>query len=189
MKIAWYVNGTLASNVNSISTSGEGSHISSLIIPGYPQYNNSEIECYAFGSVNGINYINNSVVILQIQGNTLSLIYVNVSIVINIGKLTMVGNLLCDRQDNCIICSWYPPFSLVPIPSYIVNITNDSSGELVNKSFTANTNWTFCIIPSQFSTYTISVAGNNTAGEGEINTTTKEINTGQFKKFILTFYY
>ena len=74
------------------------------------------------------------------------------------------------------------PFSLVPISGYIVNIINDSSGELVNKSFIGNTNWNFCVTPSQFGTYMISVAGNNTAGEGEINTITKEINTGQFWK-------
>ena len=75
VKIAWYINGTLATNINGITTNGEGSHISSLTIPGYPQYNNSEVECYAFGSVNGINYINNSVAILLIQGNTLSNIH------------------------------------------------------------------------------------------------------------------
>ena len=92
----------------------------------------------------------------------------------------MVDNLVCDRQDNCMICSWYPPFSIVPISGYSVNISNDSSGELANQSFIANTNWNFCVTPSQFGTYTISVAGNNTAGEGEITTITKEINTGQF---------
>ena len=80
------------------------------------------------------------------------------------------------------ICSWYSPFSLVPIPDYIVNITNESIDELVNQSFTASTNWTFCVTPSQFGTYTISVAGNNTAGEGEISTMKLEINTGQFLK-------
>ena len=80
------------------------------------------------------------------------------------------------------ICSWYSPFSLVPIPGYIVNITNESSGELVNQSFTASTYWTFCITPSQFGTYTISVAGNNSAGGGELSTITKEINTSQFLK-------
>ena len=78
------------------------------------------------------------------------------------------------------ICSWSSPFSLVPIPDYIINITNESIEELVNQSFTASTNWTFCITPSQFGIYTISVAGNNTAGKGEISIIKLEINTGQF---------
>ena len=134
------------------------------------------MECYAFGTVEGSSYVNNSVAVLRIQGN-ISGVW-NISSVINVGKLSKVGNLVCDRQDNCINCSWSAPFSLVTIPGYIVNITNCSSGELVNKSFTASTNWTFCITPSQFGAYTVGIAGNNTAGEGERNTITKEIQTG-----------
>ena len=73
MKITWLVNGTAPTN--DITQLGVGSTNSILTILGYPQYNNSEVECYAFGSVNGINYINSSVAILLIHGNTLSNIH------------------------------------------------------------------------------------------------------------------
>ena len=86
---------------------------------------------------------------------------------------------MCKRQHQiCTICTWSPPFSLVPIPGYVVNVTKDFNGE-ISQNVTADTTWTFCISPSQFDNYTVSVAGNNTAGEGEISVTTTDINTGE----------
>ena len=41
---------------------------------------------------------------------------------------------------------------------------------------TSSTTWQYC--PSQFGTYTISVAGNNSAGEGEITTTLLHVPKG-----------
>ena len=58
-------------------------------------------------------------------------------------------------------CSWPPPFSLVSIPVYIINVTY--GGELVTQNTTYSTTWQYC--PSQFDTYTISVVGNNSAWE------------------------
>ena len=74
--VTWNVNGTGSTNSDIIQlgivTNGAGSPNSSLIIPGYPQYNNTIVRCNAFGSVNGNNYVNFSQSTLRIQGNTLS---------------------------------------------------------------------------------------------------------------------
>ena len=86
---------------------------------------------------------------------------------------------MCKREHHsCAICTWSPPFSLVPIPGYVVNVTKDYNEE-ISQNFTVNTSWTFCISPSQFDNYTVSVAGNNAAGEGERNNMTIEIKTGK----------
>ena len=86
---------------------------------------------------------------------------------------------MCKRQQHtCATCTWSPPFSLVSIPGYVVNVTKDYNGE-ISQHFTADTTWTFCINSSQFGNYTVSVAGNNTAGEGERNNMTIEIKTGE----------
>ena len=91
---------------------------------------------------------------------------------LSLGKLAAVNNLICHVQSQYINCSWSPPFSLVSIHGYIINVTY--GGELVTQNTTSFTTWQYC--PSQFDTYTISVAGNNSVGEGEI--VTKEIATG-----------
>ena len=83
-----------------------------------------------------------------------------------LGQLAAVNNLICHIQSQCINCSWSPPFSLVSIPGYIINVTY--GGELVTQNTTSSTTWQYC--PSQFGNHTISVAGNNSAGEGEIST-------------------
>ena len=74
--VIWFVNGTGSTNNEIIQlgivTNGAGSPNSSLIIPGYPQYNNTVVKCNAFGSVDGNNYFNFSESTLRIQGNTLS---------------------------------------------------------------------------------------------------------------------
>ena len=94
------------------------------------------------------------------------------------GKLSEVGNLTCTRQDySCIKCFWSPPFSLdgVPIYGYIINVTNEED----NTQYTTvsnTTSWIYC--PSQFGTYTISVAGNNSAGEGKISATSITLAAG-----------
>ena len=95
---------------------------------------------------------------------------------LSLGELAAVNNLICHVQDQYINCSWSPPFSLVSIPSYIINVTY--GGELVTQNTTSSTTWQYC--PSQFGIYTykISVAGNNSAGEGEINTTSVTLHTG-----------
>ena len=86
---------------------------------------------------------------------------------LSLGQLAAVINLTCHVQSQYINCSWCPPFSLVSIPGYIINVSY--GGELVTQNTTSSTTWQYC--PSQFGTYTISVAGNNSAGEGEISTT------------------
>ena len=73
--VTWNINGTGSTNNNIIQlgivTTGAGSPNSSLIIPGYPQYNNTVVTCNAFGSVDGSSYFNFSESTLRIQGNTL----------------------------------------------------------------------------------------------------------------------
>ena len=85
------------------------------------------------------------------------------------GKLPVVENLTCTRQGYCCInCSWFPPFSLdcVPIYGYIINVTNEGD----NTQYTTTSNTTSLIYcPKQFSNYTVSIAGNNSAGEGNIS--------------------
>ena len=85
---------------------------------------------------------------------------------LSLGKLADVNNLICHVQSQYINCSWSPPFSLVSIPGYIINVTY--GGELVTQNTTSSATWQYC--SSQFGTYKISVAGNNSAGEGEITT-------------------
>ena len=178
--ITWSVNGTGSADNKiiqlGITTNGAGSSNSSLTIPGYPQYNNTIVRCNAFGSVNGNSYFNFSDSTLKIQGNMLFGVHFNYSFLL--GKLTNVRNLVCKRQQHCATCTWSPPFSLVSIPGYVVNVTKHFSGE-ISEHFTTDTNWTFCISPSQFDNYTVSVAGNNTAGEGDTSSMTIEINTGE----------
>ena len=180
MGIIWNVNGTGSANNDIIKlgivTYGAGSSNSSLTIPGNPQYNNTVVRCLAFGSVDGNSYFNFSESTLRIQGNTLW--YMCISIILFLlGKLAKVKDLVCKRQQHsCATCTWSPPFSLVPIPGYVVNITKDS-GE-ISQNYTTNTTWTFCISASQFSNYTVSVTGNNMAGEGNTSSMPIEINTG-----------
>ena len=83
-----------------------------------------------------------------------------------LGELAAVNNLICHVQSQYINCSWSPPFSLVSISGYIINVTYE--GEIVTQKTTSSTTWQYC--PSQFGTYKISVAGNNSAREGEIRT-------------------
>ena len=75
VSIAWLVNGTGSGHNDIIQlgiiTNGAGSSKSSLIIPGYPQFNNTEVRCIASESDNINNYINLGNSILIIQGNTL----------------------------------------------------------------------------------------------------------------------
>ena len=93
---------------------------------------------------------------------------------LSLGQLAAVNNLICHVQSQYINCSWSPPFSLVSIPGYIINVTYE--GELVTKNTTSSTTWQYR--PSQFGNYTISVAGNNSAGEGEITTTSLHVPGG-----------
>ena len=77
VSITWIVNGTASINNNIIQlgiiTNEEGSPNSNLIIPGYPQYNNTVLRCIASGLVDGNLYSNNSeLATLRIQGNTFS---------------------------------------------------------------------------------------------------------------------
>ena len=91
-----------------------------------------------------------------------------------LGELAPVKNLICHVQSQYINCFWSPPFSLVFIPGYIINVTY--GGELVTQNTTSSTTWQYC--PSQFGTYTITVAGNNSAGEGEISITSVVVPEG-----------
>ena len=63
----------------------------------------------------------------------------------------------------------------VPIYGYIINVTNE--GDNTQYTTTSNTtSWIYCL--NQFGNYTISIAGNNSAGEGEISTTSVTLPTG-----------
>ena len=86
-----------------------------------------------------------------------------------LGELAAVNNLICHVQSYYLNCSWSPPFSLVSIPGYIINVTY--GGELVTQNTTSSTTWQYNYSSCQFGNYTISVSGNNSAGEGEITTT------------------
>ena len=76
MTVTWLVNGTGSTNNDIINlgivTIGAGSPSSSLIIPGYPQYNNTVVRCIASGFVDSNNYFNFNESVLRMQGNTLS---------------------------------------------------------------------------------------------------------------------
>ena len=85
---------------------------------------------------------------------------------LSLDELAAVNNLICHVQSQYINCFWSPPFSLVSIPGYIINITY--GGELVTQNTTSSTTWQYC--PSQFGLYTISIGGNTSAGEGELRT-------------------
>ena len=87
---------------------------------------------------------------------------------LSLGRLAAVNNLICHVRCQYINCSWSSPFSLVSIPGYIINVTY--GGELVTQNTTSSTTWQCNYCPSQCGNYTISVAGNNSAGEGEIST-------------------
>ena len=93
---------------------------------------------------------------------------------LSLDELAAVNNLICHVQSHYINCSWSPPFFLVYISGYIINVTY--GGELVTQNTTSSTTWQYC--PSQFGTYTISVAGNNSAGQGEITTTSLHVPGG-----------
>ena len=93
---------------------------------------------------------------------------------LSLGQLAAVNNLICHVQSQYINCSWSPPFSLVSIPGYIINVTY--GGELITQNITSSTTWQYC--PSQFGTFTISIAGNSSAGEGEISTTSVVVPEG-----------
>ena len=172
--ITWTVNGTGSADNKIIQlgiiTSGAGSPNSSLTIPGYFQYNNTVVRCNAFGSVNGNSYFNFNEATLKIQGIlTNTNVFMNLSYNISPSdKLSEVGNFTCNAKGYYYInCSWSPPFSLdgVPIYGYIINVTNEGD----NTQYTTTSNTTSWIYyPSQFGNYTISVAGNNSAGEGNM---------------------
>ena len=97
------------------------------------------------------------------------------SYLLSLGQLAAVNNLICHLQSQYINCSWSPPFSLVSIPGYIINVTYGR--ELVTQNITSSITWEYCL--SQFGTYIISVAGNNSAGEGEITTTSVVVPEGR----------
>ena len=73
MSITWYINGTRSTTTTNIQlgivTNGGGSQQSNLTIPGYPQYNDTEVICIESGSVNGVDHIKSHKAILKIQGN------------------------------------------------------------------------------------------------------------------------
>ena len=95
---------------------------------------------------------------------------------LSLGQLAAVNNLICYLQCQYINCSWSPPFSLVSIPGYIINVTYGE--ELVTQNTTSSTTWFYFINRFGICTYTISVAGNNSGGEGEISTTSLHVPGG-----------
>ena len=90
-----------------------------------------------------------------------------------LGELAAVNNLICHVQSQYINCSWSPPFSLVSIPGYIINVTYGE--ELITQNNTFSTTWFYFLNQFDICTYAISVAGINSAGEGEITTTSLHV--------------
>ena len=72
--ISWYINETIANSTiqPGIIVNGEKTSNSSLIMTGYPQYNNTVVMCFASGLVDSKPYTNFDNATLRIQGNTLS---------------------------------------------------------------------------------------------------------------------
>ena len=72
MTVTWTVNNSLSTNIAIIQlgivTVGAATASSNLIIPGYPQYNNTVVKCVAAGYVNNKIYFNTIQSILIIQG-------------------------------------------------------------------------------------------------------------------------
>ena len=95
---------------------------------------------------------------------------------LSLGELAAINNLTCQVQSQYINCSWSPPFSLVSISGYIINVTY--RGELVTQNATSSTTWCYFLYQFGICTYTISIAGNNSAGEGEITTTSLHVPGG-----------
>ena len=93
-----------------------------------------------------------------------------------LGQLAAVNNLICHVQSQYINCSWSPPFSLISIPGYIINVTYE--GELVSQNTTSSTTWFYLLNQFGICTYTISVTGNNSAGEGDVTTTSLHVPGG-----------
>ena len=96
---------------------------------------------------------------------------------LSLGELAAVNNLICHVLSQYLNCSWSSPFSLVSIPGYIINVTY--GGELVTQNTTSSTTWQYNYCPSQVGNYTIIVAGNNSAGKGEITTTSVVVPEGK----------
>ena len=95
---------------------------------------------------------------------------------LSLGELAGVNNLICHVQSQYINCSWSPPFSLVSIPGYIINVTYGK--ELVTQNTTSSTTWFYFLNQFGICTYTISVAGINSAGQGEITTSSLHVPGG-----------
>ena len=146
-----------------------------------PQYNNTVVTCIiTFGPMYGTKNATlriQGIISMVITSSLFLLTYLALSLSLS-GKLSEVGNLTYTRQSYYYInCSWSPPFSLdgVPIYGYIINVTNE--GDNTKYTTTSNTtSWIYC--PSQFGYYTISIAGNNSDGEGEISITSVTLPTG-----------
>lgn len=168
LSIFWSVNNTSLPNNNytDLNITGENTPSSALSIPALPQFNNTVVGCRAVGVLTGgDSYHNEANSTLLIQGTLYSVIFCfqcNKSI----GVYGAVGNLSCVVQYHIMYCSWSPPFSLIPIPNHVINITNvhNQTVKLVTNSVTLS-------YPLNcYGNYTINVAGNNTAGVGNVST-------------------
>ena len=95
---------------------------------------------------------------------------------LSLGELAAVNKIICHVKTQYISCSWSPPFSLVSIPGYIINVTYGR--ELVTQNTTSSTTWFYFLNQFGICTYTINVAGNNSAGQGEIITTSLYVPRG-----------
>jgi hypothetical protein len=84
------------------------------------------------------------------------------------GILEKVTSLSCTVQGCtwCIRCNWSPPFSLIPIHSYLIRVSLNGKF-IVNDIVKHNkTHWIDCL--NQFGVYSIIIAANNSGGIGKL---------------------
>ena len=157
--INWYLSlnkTVLASTFASygVTTSGVGTSVSSLTIPGLVKpFNNTEVLCYASGP--GFGDVSPPPVILRIQG-----------------RLETPNNVtaLHNGSSCCYNFNWSPPFTLpgVPILGYNIDVTNNKGNVLRINVSNTTAEWEYC--PEKFGDHIISIAAVNSVGEGKVAT-------------------
>jgi hypothetical protein len=141
--IKWYINGTKVQDGDN-KVNGTPSN-STLTIQGVPENNNTVVKCHAAHP----SYSNSKSAVLKIQG-----------------ILEKVTSLSCTVQGCtwCIRCNWSPPFSLIPIHSYLIRVSLNGKF-IVNDIVKHNkTHWIDCL--NQFGVYSIIIAANLRMHEG-----------------------
>ena len=151
----WILNKTVSASALvslGVTTSGIGTRVSSLIIPGLVNpFNNTEVQCVAYG--HGVGDFSPPPVILRIQG-----------------RLEPVNSLsaVLSNGSCCYQFYWTPPFTLpgVPILGYNINVTNFYNDTVLQNDVTTTTQWEYCPVDLGF--YNVGIAAVNGVGEGDV---------------------